>query len=49
VHSGWGTIGGVVTGALLGSRVGQGNGRVANVAVGSVLGAYAGERLASGR
>lgn len=46
--SGWGTIGGALTGALLGSQLGEGNGRVASMAVASVLGAYAGYRLATG-
>lgn len=46
---GWGTFGGAITGAALGSRLGQGNGRTAAIAIGSVMGAFVGDRLSTGR
>jgi len=46
-HSGWGTLGGAVAGAAIGSRIGQGNGRTAAIAIGTVMGAFVGDRLAT--
>ena len=44
-----GAIVGALLGAAIGSGVGQGNGRTAAIAVGSVVGALAGDRLTMGR
>ena len=42
-----GTVGGAGLGAVIGSRFGGGEGRVAAVAVGTLLGAYAGNLIGS--
>lgn len=47
--SGLATVGGAFTGALIGSRFGEGNGRIASIALGSVVGAYVGNQLANAR
>ncbi|MBP2303119.1 RT0821/Lpp0805 family surface protein [Azospirillum picis] len=40
-----GTLGGAVAGGLLGSRFGGGSGKLATTAIGTLLGAYAGQQL----
>jgi hypothetical protein len=44
---GLGTVGGAIVGGAIGSTIGHGNGRVAAIAAGSVIGAMAGGRLAA--
>jgi len=46
VYPNWGAVGGAIVGGAIGSTIGHGNGRVAAIAAGSVLGAMAGSQLA---
>src|SRR2546427_800986 len=41
----WGAIGGAIAGAAIGSTVGRGNGRIASIAAGSMIGAAVGSQL----
>ncbi len=41
----WGAIGGAIAGAAIGSTVGGGNGRIASIAAGSMIGAAVGSQL----
>jgi len=43
--SGLGAVGGAIAGAVIGSRFGGGDGRIAAIALGTVLGAHVGEQL----
>jgi hypothetical protein len=47
-YSPLGAFGGAVAGAAVGSRLGQGNGRVASIALGTTMGALIGGQLARG-
>jgi len=44
-----GAVSGALAGAVIGSRFGGGDGRIAAIAIGTVLGAHVGERLATDR
>jgi Glycine zipper 2TM domain len=46
-YPGLGAVGGAIVGGAIGSTIGHGNGRVAAIAAGSVLGAVAGSRIAA--
>jgi len=45
VYPNWGAVGGAIAGAALGSTIGHGNGRVAAIAAGTVMGAAIGSQL----